>query len=170
MYIRGKLIPLKITSFLYHRGYIPSQREEGWEIRSKETRGVGSEIWCKLKIIMIIDKLNIVLDVYTWPYVHSSTIGCVRCSHWICCAMKSSFGLCNKSHIYILRRFCHRRLTGVGQTAFSLRNVLGCWTDLPVCPVLWSCQSTYWNGWLHSFTWIKEYSFKRPYKGLKLCL
>ena len=41
MYIRGKLIPLKITSFLYHRGYIPSQREEGWEIRSKETRGVG---------------------------------------------------------------------------------------------------------------------------------
>ena len=59
MYIRGKLIPLKITSFLYHRGYIPSQREEGWEIRSKETRGVGGGGW------VVRYELNIVLDVYT---------------------------------------------------------------------------------------------------------
>ena len=26
----------------------------------------------------------------------------------------------------ILRRFCNKRLTGVGQTAFGLVNVLGC--------------------------------------------
>ena len=26
----------------------------------------------------------------------------------------------------VLRRFCHRCLTGVGQTAFGLKSVLGC--------------------------------------------
>ena len=38
---QGQTYSPKIISFLYHRGYIPSQREDGWEIRSKETRGEG---------------------------------------------------------------------------------------------------------------------------------
>ena len=144
MYIRGKLIPLRITSFLHHRGYIPTYRGEGWEIRSKETRkSMGSEIWCKLYIIMIIDKLNIVLDVYTWPYVYR-TLQSDVCTVTIEFVVRKNFHLdCAIKVIFIiLRRFCHKRLTGVGQTAFGLKNLLGCWTDLLV---LWSCQSTYWN-------------------------
>ena len=46
LYIRGKLIPLRITSFLYHHGYtylLTEERVGKLEVKKHEGR-VGSEI------------------------------------------------------------------------------------------------------------------------------
>ena len=62
----------------------------------------------------------------------------------------------------VLRRFCHKRLTGVGQTAFGLKNVLGCWTDLPFIVEL----SVNLLKSLHFSVWIIFVQAPRPYQGL----